>query len=315
MYPDDEARKRAETLYIVWTRNLRQCSTDRIAAKLASEHRQEVPVRAVHYRDGAYNRCYKISFRKGSEAIVRLPILGKVAFRREKVENKIAAMAYIAQHTSIPVPPVCGNGICGSGPYIVMDFVEGNLLSDHLQAPLCDRTQAAILDPKVSIYNLRGAYREMALVILRLSKCRFSHIGSLVEDNGNWYVERRALTHNINELLTYANFPPQDVCSGPFSTATDYFVALVEVHMQHFRTQKNNAVDDELDCRKKYVARCLFRNIARNFSTTHNSGPFSLFCDDQRPSNVIVDSNLHAKGVIDWEFCYAAPMEFTYCSP
>lgn len=103
--------------------------------------------------------------------------------------------------------------------------------------------------------------------------------------------------------------------NGPFLTATDYFVALAEAHMQHLRTQRNNAGDNEEDCKEKYVARCLFRKIARNFSTTYNNGPFSLFCDDLRPSNVIVDADLRIKSVIDWEFCYAAPMEFTYCSP
>jgi hypothetical protein len=76
MYPDDEARKRVETLYTVWMRNLQQCSTENIAAKLASEHRQETAIRAAHYRDGAYNRCYRIRFGKGPDAIVRLPIMG-----------------------------------------------------------------------------------------------------------------------------------------------------------------------------------------------------------------------------------------------
>jgi hypothetical protein len=239
-----------------------------------------------------------------------------VALRREKVDNEIATMAYIAKSTSIPVPTVRGNGVCGSGPYIVMDFVEGDLLSNHLQAPLLDRMEAAILDPRVDIYKLQSAYREMPRIILTLSKCRFSHIGSLVEDsNGGWSVGKRPLTHNMNELLTYANFPPLDMLHGPFLTATEYFVSLAEIHIQHLRIQKNNAVNNELDCREKYVARCLFRSITRNFSTTYNNGPFSLFCDDLRPSNVIVDPNLHVKGVIDWEFCYAAPVEFTHCSP
>lgn len=86
----------------------------------------------AHYKDGAYNRCYRITFRKGPDAIVRLPILGRVALWREKVDNEIAVMDYIAQNTSIPVPAVRGSSICSAGPYIVMDFVEGNLLRDCL---------------------------------------------------------------------------------------------------------------------------------------------------------------------------------------
>ncbi|OAX76997.1 hypothetical protein ACJ72_08709, partial [Emergomyces africanus] len=43
--------------------------------------------------------------------------------------------------------------------------------------------------------------------------------------------------------------------------------------------------------------------------------PLPLFCDDFRPSNVIVNEDLNIRGVIDWEFCYAAPVEFAHCSP
>lgn len=316
MYPDDEACKKANTLYILWTRNLRQCSADRIAAKLAAQHRQEIPTKAIHCRDGAYNRCYRIIFQKGPDAIVRFPIMGRVALRKEKINDEVAVMAYIAQATSIPIPAVRGNGVSGSGPYIVIDFVSGNLLSDHLQAPLRDNREPAILDPGISEHKLRAAYRQMAYIILKLHRCQFSHIGSLVsDDRGGWSIGTRPFTHNINELLTYANFPPSAMPQGTFSTATEYFLSLSEIHMQHLKTQRNNAVYNEADCRRKYVARCLFRRIARNFSTSYNNGPFSLFCDDLRPSNVIVDTNLDIKAVIDWEFCYAAPAEFTHCSP
>jgi aminoglycoside phosphotransferase (APT) family kinase protein len=53
----------------------------------------------------------------------------------------------------------------------------------------------------------------------------------------------------------------------------------------------------------------------RQFSTKQRCGPFPLFCDDLRPSNVIVDADLNVHGVIDWEFCYAALVEFTYSPP
>ncbi len=86
-------------------------------------------------------------------------------------------------------------------------------------------------------------------------------------------------------------------------------------HMTHLRTQRNDGIEDEVDCRKKSVARCLFLKIAENFSRTYNKGPFKLICDDLRPSNVIVDDEMNHRCVIDWEFSYAAPAEFTYCSP
>lgn len=44
-------------------------------------------------------------------------------------------------------------------------------------------------------------------------------------------------------------------------------------------------------------------------------GPFKLWCDDLRPSNVLVDADHRIVAVIDWEFTYAAPAEFTYSPP
>ena len=115
--------------------------------------------------------------------------------------------------------------------------------------------------------------------------------------------------------MALANYPPGDLPADTFSTATDYFMALARNHLTHLRTQRNDAIENEADCRKKYVARCLFLQIAKNFSKAHNKGPFRLVCDDLRPSNVIADDKLNLRCVIDWEFSYAAPAEFTYCSP
>lgn len=62
--------------------------------------------------------------------------------------------------------------------------------------------------------------------------------------------------------------------------------------------------------------RCLFRKLARDISKEYCKGPFKLYCDDLRPDNILVDaSRLAATGVVDWEFTYAAPVEFTHAAP
>jgi aminoglycoside phosphotransferase (APT) family kinase protein len=67
---------------------------------------------------------------------------------------------------------------------------------------------------------------------------------------------------------------------------------------------------------KKYIARCLFRKLSREIAKEHYNGPFRLYCDDLLPSNVLIDlSRLVINGVVDWEFAYAAPVEFTYAAP
>lgn len=56
--------------------------------------------------------------------------------------------------------------------------------------------------------------------------------------------------------------------------------------------------------------------LSRDISKEHCNGPFRLYCDDLPPDNVLVDvSKLVVTGVVDWEFAYAAPVEFTYAAP
>ncbi|MCJ1406545.1 hypothetical protein MMC19_000611 [Ptychographa xylographoides] len=302
-------------MYIVWKRNLEKNSPETLAAKLAAKHRGTAPTEAMYYAEGAFNRCYRVKFEEAPDAIVRFPALGRVSFRKEMVENEVCVMQYVARHTSIPVPKILGNGTCAVGPYVVMDFVEGSLLSFYLKA-LSDPTKLEVLDMNVSISALKDAYRGMARVVIALSNCRFSRIGALTQDKpGIWSVKKRALTMNHNQLIMLGNYPPKELPTNTFSTATDYFVALAKDHMHHLKSQRNDAVEDEADCVEKYVAHCLFLKIAQKFSTLHNEGPFRLFSEDLRPSNIIARTPSDVDAVIDWQFCYAAPAEFTYCSP
>ncbi|EAW17807.1 uncharacterized protein NFIA_077440 [Aspergillus fischeri NRRL 181] len=66
---------------------------------------------------------------------------------------------------------------------------------------------------------------------------------------------------------------------------------------------------------ERYIARCLFRKLSREISKEHCNGPFRLYCDDLRPDNILADSDLVVTRVLDWEFAYAAPVEFTYAAP
>ena len=193
-----------------------------------------------------------------------------------------------------------------------MTFVEGDLLAKYLKDPL--REGRPVLNPRISDPALKRAYREMAQLVLELSKPEFPRIGTLHQDeSGLWTVTKRPLTSNMNELATSANYPPEEFPAQSFGSATEYFEALAKQNLCHLRTQRNNAVTDEADCRKKYVARCLFHKMARDISVEHRYGPFHLWCDDFRPSNIIVTE----RGIlaIDWEFASVAPAKFTHVAP
>lgn len=113
----------------------------------------------------------------------------------------------------------------------------------------------------------------------------------------------------MNRLAQFSNIPFHVFERRRFNDAAEYFEELACQHLYHYEFQRNDAVTDEADCRKKYIARCLFRKLSREISKEHCNGPFRLYCDDLRPDNVLVDPKVGVTGVIDWEFAYAAPVD------
>lgn len=311
---DNLAKQQSDRFFQVWIQNLLRNSPEDLAGKLASRHFPGTPVTASLLPNGAFNVCYRVTFDNGHRVLVRFSALGRVIARNEKVEDEVAIMEYIAQHTAIPVPKVLGHGKCAVGPYIVMSFIEGIQLSRLLR----DSSQETVtLSASIPISVVRKAYFGMAEVLLELSKPEFPFIGAIRQGELDaWTVSKRPLTFNMNRLAQFSNIPHDVFKQQPFRNAADYFEELAQQHFYHLELQRNDAVTNEADCRKKYIARCLFRRLSREISREHCSGPFRLYCDDLRPDNVLVDASRHViTGVVDWEFAYAAPAEFTYAAP
>lgn len=90
------------------------------------------------------------------------------------------------------------------------------------------------------------------------------------------------------------------------------------MHLAQLAFQHNGAVDSFDDCRDKYVARQLFRRLSKDgafLDPDEAKQPFKLWCDDLRPSSVLLDEHNQVVGVIDWEFAYFAPASFSYDPP
>ncbi|OOF92654.1 hypothetical protein ASPCADRAFT_517496 [Aspergillus carbonarius ITEM 5010] len=276
---------RSEQKETVWLRLWSSRSPEILSMELAHKHRPGKPVSACLWNSGAFNICYRVRYDEGPDAIVRFAALGRAILRREKVRNEVATMRYIHRTTSIAVPEVFGSGICWAGPYMVMSFLEGRPLSQLLKDPSAEGRP--VLNPGISDRSLRRAYREMAGLILELSRHEFDAIGALEEDEGGFSITKRPLTFNMNELMASANLPEATFPSHTFSSATAYFQALAGQHLSHLRLQQRDAVSSEENCRKKFIAR-----------------PFRLYCDDFRPSNILVESDpscaIRVSGVIDW---------------
>lgn len=143
---DHLAEERSLQAFAVWIQRLVRNSPDQLAINLAARHRAGTLITASLLANGAFNVCYQVAYQDGFRVLARFTALGQVKFPKEKVQDEVEIMKYLAQHTSIPVPKVLGSGMCRLGPYIVMTIIEGKLLSGHLR----DQSDEAItLNPKI----------------------------------------------------------------------------------------------------------------------------------------------------------------------
>ncbi|KAK3182335.1 hypothetical protein K4F52_006337 [Lecanicillium sp. MT-2017a] len=246
-------------------------------------------------------------------------------FPEEKIKNEVATMRFIQDHTAIPVPFVHHWGTqdespLNIGPFIIMEYVNHEMdMIDALNIPGLSHNDRPILNPNINEATLEILYGQVAKILLQLSKLELPLIGALEEtEPWSWEVTRRPLSLPMNGLVRVGTVPRDKLPITTFNSSSKYLESLAGLHLDHLAHQRNDAVESKADCQRKYVARHLFQKLAnerRLLSTKYDKGPFKFWCDDLRPSNILLDANLQIVGVIDWEFSYAAPNEFTFAPP
>ncbi|KAE8351353.1 phosphotransferase family protein [Aspergillus coremiiformis] len=273
------------------------------------------------YRDGK-----PIEVKDSSSVILRIPIPGLSRFPEEKVRNEVATMKYLREHTTIPVPTIFHWGSRAEsplelGPFILMEFIEhATTLANVLKIPGKDKDARPILNPKLDVEHLKNLYQQIADALLQLSRQSFPTIGSILinKDGKDFDVCARPLSMYWNELVRLGDLPETELPDTVFTTSTSYLKGLADLHIKHLLHQPNNSISSESDCRQKFLARILFRKLAEDkklVSSGYEHGPFTMWCDDLRPGNVILDSKYQIVGIVNWEFTYAAPTEFTSSPP
>lgn len=293
---------------------------------LLGKYRNNPHGRLISKQCGSFNFSVRAHWDDGGpDWLIRFPIPGKAIFGEEKFQNEVALMRFIRQNTSIPVPEVIAHGTApenptGLGPFMIITWIDGTRMKELIgkKVPVEDDSEESILDPHVDEGMLKTLYSEVAQVLLELWSLDFDKIGSLDFDNGSnsWKISRRPLTLNMNELIRLGGLHDDDFPHRTFSSSYDYFFHCAELHLLHL-TKQRNSIYSSRDCRMRYTSRRLFKSIIPFFtSQTDINGPFKLFCDDLGPGNILVDpSTLKITGVIDWEFCYAAPAQFLASPP
>lgn len=340
---------------LVWDKNdeewekvqpeLRRRSTITLVEVLATEKLDCPSTWIAPMNIGGYNIVYRLRVKGfSSDVIVRRPIPCYAQFPEEKTLIEAATARYIEKHTRIPVASVLFHGKTSElGYYLIIKYVEHQRsMSTALNATNDDTDKTFVLDPNISDDFLEDLYKKVAGCLLELSQHIFLRIGSLVESGEGCYsVAARPITRDMNDMLQLGGIPrsvlpPRE---KTYETAVEYYTELADMHLAQLAFQHNDLVASADDCRNKYVARQIFRRLAKegkistfgfkedNWSAQSktmsaiispappNAGSFRLYCDDLRAGNVLLDDSDNIAAIIDWEFTYAAPSQFSLDPP
>ncbi|KAJ3484020.1 hypothetical protein NLG97_g7159 [Lecanicillium saksenae] len=301
MQGDDVAWEESERIDRVWRHSLFEESTLKAIGRFIAKHRQGVPTELCEPLGGAFNVMFRMKFIDGGSAVIRFT----------KPGSTISLCAPLGTQEESP-PNI--------GPFIIMEYINHEMdMVEVLNMPGRTRDNRPILNPDIDKAVLKSLYAEVAKILLQLAKLEFPVIGALEEtEEWSWEVTGRPLSLPLNELVRVGTLSRDKLPTTTFRSTSEYLEGLAALHIDHLAAQRNDAVDSKMDCQRKYVARQLFQKLAREkklLSAEHDKGPFKFWCDDLRPSNILLDANLHIVGVIDWEFSYAAPSEFSFAPP
>lgn len=90
----------------------------------------------IGFLKGSFNFSFRYSFEKCPDALIRFLKPGHTAttLRDEKITNEVKVIQYLRQNNTIPLPRVYSWDLTaespqGLGPFMIMDYVDGALLS------------------------------------------------------------------------------------------------------------------------------------------------------------------------------------------
>lgn len=189
---DDEAWDRGEEIFEALKAKLSDEDLYHEIARFVTKHRLGgSPTKFFPPKQGGFNFYYRIQYSDGGSVIIRFPLPGFFQMAEEKVRAEVAAIRYIADHTTIPVPFILHYGTADEspgrlGPVIIMEYIEhaGDVI-DVLKSAELPLGQKPVLDPCIDEAKLEYVYGQVADILLQLAKCDFSQIGCLQLPDGN----------------------------------------------------------------------------------------------------------------------------------
>ncbi|KAK3379043.1 kinase-like domain-containing protein [Lasiosphaeria ovina] len=269
---------------------------------LASLHNSSKNCRM--FRDaasGSYNVCYFVEFDDGTQWVVRIPLEPCISNVWDKVQSEVATIRYLQAKTTIPVPNIHAFGRGGvvdeknptGHAYIIQSYIPGETLN-------------LLTLRKMTVNQRMPFYSELVDFFAQLRQQEFPCGGSLMPDpdGGTAPLVGPLLSMQLNEL----QLENRDLNIQPatFASATDfafhqYHLLDESLRLPYYKFSQATAEHHVFG----------MEDLKKRLSDhIDDHGPFVLSHTDLRPSNIIVDENMHIKGIIDWEWAGTVPRQF-----
>ncbi|KAG8529741.1 uncharacterized protein KY384_005222 [Bacidia gigantensis] len=246
--------------------------------------------------------------------VVRQP--NSDALMPNQLENEVAWLTYVAEHTSIRVPKVY-SWSSADPPYVTMEYVEGR--------PMCDVWKDCDEDEKELLV------KEIARMVVELGEIGFDKIGGLSPEHQLApTVEGMKLFKGRDKIHSDEHYE-----IGPYSTVKKYALACYDKEIYYyskapfedivwrlFEKDEELTDDDQYNCLPDDGPRreTLLENKAAfveelkearkeclQDEETFSQEPFVLCHNDLNGRNIMVRDK-HIVGIIDWEFAGSYPL-------
>lgn len=217
---------------------------------------------------GSFNVVFRVKYKDGSSACLRIPRAHVVHFPEEKLRYEVALVRYIKQHTTIPVPTVYHfgtaeeNPIPGAGPFMVMEYIDNvSSMAKAMRDPTVGPDVTEILNLEIDETRLEHLYGQVANILLQLYALEFPRIGSLVQGpnkedgSATFSISGRPLTFNMQALVMETCMPLSMLPNKTYTNSKEWYSAVADMHLWQLAFQRNDAVEDEGDGRDAYVGR------------------------------------------------------------
>jgi len=233
---------------------------------------------------GSAHVVFEIAFHDGCRWICRVRRRNSKEHSRYikmTMESAVAAMRYVRENTSIPVPNVYDYktnhtatdiGAC----YMFMDAFSGR--------------QRDQFGEDITESELTMLFRQIADSAVQLASLDFPKIGRLYTTDGGRY-----------EIGPFVN--EDGTTYGPFYHAVEYYQYLASKD-----AKKRLVTEGKLpsEVRRDQFASYLYRTASAKLSLS-NDGPFGLVHGDYGVHNFLFDENMRLTGILDWDYVHSAP--------